>query len=1322
MPNHEQLIKLAPYLLGMVASLALGLLLLSTHTPPHAEAQSSSCWASGTTWDSSFSLADYGLSEDPDGTGHRFYGTFRNSGAVQYNNTTVIDMAWQITFIKDSSTAIQTGWSIPYTSSSATYLTIPIGTHKVYTNVPSTDANGNTVYTIENLPPGSEVTNLQALVRKRVTSESRTTTYIDCISVRTLSDVEVPGTIEQLSPTPTNTPERGSVCDGPNDLPCNLKCSGLEGGHTLLITWDHPRRKPLHYDLIYWEHDYYGSASRVSQPPDATRMTASGITPDRQYHVCLRTDYGRRDKGEWAEVDCFIQAGPPETATPIPEPTPTEVVLPPAPSTPSGFECEARSPTSIRLNWDTPPATDQITYYQLNYTHAAVPRQTTISSQQTSVRLTDLEPETPYEFTIAAYGNGGQSDAASARCTTSPSPLPPTATPTATSTPRPRDTATPRPTPTVHLFARLDPDPTDARFTADRGRFKTFTVRTSYPRGVRVVLDPDRTIYGNPKLDFGVGPNPPSQTGCPSDTRHTRRLTDGTQLHLEACIHGITTIQLIPWHHEVSNLPAIETYTIAIQGPAPTSTPTPNPSNPISSTQPVGQPTNLSCSAHNTNDRINLTWTPPEGLTAIQSYTLNYHPTSNPLNPTIVSGVIEQPTNVSRLTPGTQYSFQVKAINNIVGDSAYTAEVRCTTRTTTLIVSDPQARLIPNPEQEYFTDRKNNWKEFIVQSNVDVKLRLNNTFDIRLQSQRNQLCDSRPNLDTEVRQNQSSILITGCSIGDSRIELLRATTNELLSTYNITVNDRNIPDPSRPPDSQPPDSHLPTGPEATQTAIAVQTAQAGNQITGPQATQTAIAIQTAEALFQQTPTPPEATQTAIAVQTAQAIASATPTHEYHLQLVNSAGNPISNPNPSRPHQFSVPENAGSDIYYIKLNKEPTEDMTFVTKSSDESVAYLLDPAHRTASRIKTQALSHTFTSANWNTPIPITIIIQEDHIDNPRNARAAIITSAHTLETDNSLRVRWTARDDDTRGLLLYSGSNPLTTLREDFSFWEDDDAFPYYLTLGSEPQEGDVTITVEASNSIIVQLATTASGTFNDSLTLVFSKAAGAGRLLWNTIQTIYIRPTQDNVATTQEGSLIHTASGSDYTGILEYIPLLKLDDDTAGGVIPGTDSPLPAPEQLRAPRPQSSQSSSSASDTNSTPTALTATRDTDDPTSVLILWPAYDGEGFRDYTVVIKDGGRIAGMSRPLTNRASTTYTHPSPASHMNYAAPLDPQKTYTVILETWTTTGSTPQESLTLPPTPEPTSRNSLPDALPPNPQALPTRRSHIAASRTSSPLQT
>ena len=131
------------------------------------------------------------------------------------------------------------------------------------------------------------------------------------------------------------------------------------------------------------------------------------------------------------------------------------------------------------------------------------------------------------------------------------------------------------PTPTVEPFARLDPDPASVQFIADRGKFKTFTVRTSYPNGVRLVLDPDRAIYGIPKLDYGVGPNPPSWTGCPSDTRHTRRLSDGAKLHLEACTHGITTIQLIPWHHEVTSLDPIKTYTVAIQGPAPTPTPTP---------------------------------------------------------------------------------------------------------------------------------------------------------------------------------------------------------------------------------------------------------------------------------------------------------------------------------------------------------------------------------------------------------------------------------------------------------------------------------------------------------------------------------------------------------------------------------------------------------------------------------------------------------------------------------------------------------------------------------------------------------------------------
>ena len=143
-------------------------------------------------------------------------------------------------------------------------------------------------------------------------------------------------------------------------------------------------------------------------------------------------------------------------------------------------------------------------------------------------------------------------------------------------TPQPQ-ALTPVPTPTIHLYARLEPDPSTVKFTAERGLFKTFTVRTSYPRGVRLVLDPDRSTYGIPKLDFGVGDTPPTHTGCPSNTRHTRQLTDGAAVYLEACTYGTTTIQLIPWHREVTNLDAIESYTISIPEPEPTRTPTPEP-------------------------------------------------------------------------------------------------------------------------------------------------------------------------------------------------------------------------------------------------------------------------------------------------------------------------------------------------------------------------------------------------------------------------------------------------------------------------------------------------------------------------------------------------------------------------------------------------------------------------------------------------------------------------------------------------------------------------------------------------------------------------
>ena len=129
------------------------------------------------------------------------------------------------------------------------------------------------------------------------------------------------------------------------------------------------------------------------------------------------------------------------------------------------------------------------------------------------------------------------------------------------------------PTPTVEPFARLEPDPSDVGFQAEPGHYKEFTVRTSYPNGIRILFDPDRAKYGVPKLAFFPSHSPPTESGCPWNTRNTLRLMDGVKLDLEACKPGTATIQLVPYHPEVIQLDPIITYTIEISEKEATPTP-----------------------------------------------------------------------------------------------------------------------------------------------------------------------------------------------------------------------------------------------------------------------------------------------------------------------------------------------------------------------------------------------------------------------------------------------------------------------------------------------------------------------------------------------------------------------------------------------------------------------------------------------------------------------------------------------------------------------------------------------------------------------------
>ena len=107
--------------------------------------------------------------------------------------------------------------------------------------------------------------------------------------------------------------------------------------------------------------------------------------------------------------------------------------------------------------------------------------------------------------------------------------------------------------------------------------------------------------------------------------------------------------------------------------------------------------------------------------------------------------------------------------------------------------------------------------------------------------------------------------------------------------------------------------------------------------------------------------------------------------------------------------LSASEVSGTDSFTVKLDTEPTDDVTVTITSDDTSVA-----------RVNDNEL--TFTSTNYGTAQTVTITGVDDDIVNDPLLRTSVITIAAdggSDVTDQNETLTFTAIDNDTRGVII---------------------------------------------------------------------------------------------------------------------------------------------------------------------------------------------------------------------------------------------------------------------------------------------------------------
>ena len=195
-------------------------------------------------------------------------------------------------------------------------------------------------------------------------------------------------------------------------------------------------------------------------------------------------------------------------------------------------------------------------------------------------------------------------------------------------------------------------------------------------------------------------------------------------------------------------------------------------------------------------------------------------------------------------------------------------------------------------------------------------------------------------------------------------------------------------------------------------------------------------------------------------------------------------------------------------YTVRLSTQPTAQVT-VAITGQAGTDLTLDTA------------SLTFTTATWNTAQTVTVTAGED--DDADNDTATLLHTASGGDyAGETASVAVTVTDDETAGLTLSTTALGVA---------EGDDG-EYTVRLATQPS---ATVTVGITGQAGTDLSL-------DSTSLTFTTAT------WNTAQTVTVTAGEDDDATNDAATLLHTASGGDYAGETASVAVTVTDDETAG------------------------------------------------------------------------------------------------------------------------------------------------------------------------------
>lgn len=248
-----------------------------------------------------------------------------------------------------------------------------------------------------------------------------------------------------------------------------------------------------------------------------------------------------------------------------------------------------------------------------------------------------------------------------------------------------------------------------------------------------------------------------------------------------------------------------------------------------------------------------------------------------------------------------------------------------------------------------------------------------------------------------------------------------------------------------------------------------------------------------------------------------------------------------------PAQVTTSEAGGTANFTVRLKTQPTAHVTIgLSLSGDTDEVRMTTVAEPAQAATKTL----TFTTSTWSTPQTVTVVGQNDFLDD--GDRSFTVVTGATASGDafySGISV------PDVDGLNLDNDAVGVTVSKSTVSVVEGGATESYALSLTSEPT-GTVTVALAGSGQVGFEVGAT-------SVTAVYFAAAAAGTgdgssaanaRLWSSPLTLVVRAVDDQIdeATSHQATITHAVSGADYAGVVASSVTATITDNagTVAGI----------------------------------------------------------------------------------------------------------------------------------------------------------------------------